>query len=163
MTGEEVQRLVEITHYVLDKDGNAVPTADHDEWGAFMEHGQRHVGFYDANGVKVSTVFLGIDHSFGFDICSDTDKAKGPILWETMVFGGPMDSYMERYRSAEAARQGHARILSRATRQPMPGSLFTEKLNDLVRAHEVDPAERCAAIEVFLDTYYAEVEEKEED
>jgi hypothetical protein len=150
---------VTIEHYVLDKDGNAV-LANRDEWSEFMEHGERHVGYYEANGVRVSTVFLGVDHSFGFDLCPDANGK--PILWETMVFGGLMDSHMERYTSIEAARQGHARILNKAMRLPMPGSLFTEKLNDLVRAHEVDPAERCAAIEVFLDTYYAEVEEKEE-
>ena len=72
-----------------------------------------------------------------------------------------MDGCMERYKSIEAARQGHARILNKAMRQPMACSLFTEKLNDLVRAHEVDPSERCAAIEVFLDTYYA-IEEQEQ-
>lgn len=49
----------------------------------------------------VSTVFLGLDHSYG----------KGPpILWETMVFGGSMrDEYMERYTSEQEALEGHER------------------------------------------------------
>jgi hypothetical protein len=37
---------------------------------------------------KVSTVFLGLDHSFSED--------GPPILWETMVFGGELDQETDR-------------------------------------------------------------------
>ena len=57
-------------------------------------------GFPD--GTTVSTVFLGIDHSFGFG---------GPSLWfETMVFPHEND-YTERYETWEQAEEGHARIV----------------------------------------------------
>lgn len=49
--------------------------------------------------VCISTVFLGIDHSWG-----DDEK---PVLWETMIFGGKHDDYQERYTSVEAALAGH--------------------------------------------------------
>ncbi len=48
--------------------------------------------------VRVSTVFLGIDHQYG--------EGK-PILWETMIFGGEHDEYQQRYHSEKDARIGH--------------------------------------------------------
>lgn len=58
----------------------------------------------DVSGeVRVSTVFLGIDHSFG-----DGE----PLLFESMVFGGTSDQYQERYTTIEAAEAGHKRILT---------------------------------------------------
>lgn len=52
-----------------------------------------------AEDVEVSTVFLGLDHNFG-------DGSK-PILFETLVFGGPMDGSMRRYENWIEAEQGH--------------------------------------------------------
>jgi hypothetical protein len=48
--------------------------------------------------VRVSTVFLGIDHAW----------EGPPLLFETMVFGGPLDEEMERYSTWEEAERGHA-------------------------------------------------------
>jgi len=48
----------------------------------------------------VSTVFLGLDHSFEPD--------GPPVLWETMVFGGPEGDFQCRYATAVEARAGHA-------------------------------------------------------
>lgn len=47
--------------------------------------------------VLVSTVFLVLDRGF---------MERG-ILWETMVFGGPFDDYLERYGSRRDAKSGH--------------------------------------------------------
>lgn len=58
--------------------------------------------------VFVSTVFLGMDHSFGEDKTAPDYK---PVLWETMIFGGVHDQYMERYRSYEDAVEGHKKAL----------------------------------------------------
>lgn len=57
--------------------------------------------------VLVSTVFLGIDHCF---TSSDDDDIK-PILFETLVIGGPNNEYMERYCTYQEAEEGHARIV----------------------------------------------------
>ena len=55
--------------------------------------------------VEVSTVFLGMDHNFG---------GKGnPVLWETLVFGGPLDGEMDRYTSKQEAIAGHKRMVER--------------------------------------------------
>jgi hypothetical protein len=49
---------------------------------------------------RVSTVFLFIDHQWG---------EGPPLLFETMVFGGPLDMDCERYSTWEQAEEGHAR------------------------------------------------------
>ena len=48
--------------------------------------------------VYISTVFLGLDHSYGGIV---------PLLWETMIFEGSLDGYQERYTSYEEALTGH--------------------------------------------------------
>ena len=53
--------------------------------------------------MSVSTVFLGLDHSFG---------GGTPILFETMIFGGEYDDYQERYHTLEEAQVGHEKAIS---------------------------------------------------
>lgn len=64
--------------------------------------------------VWVSTVFLGLDHSFNFY----TTGPVRPVLWETMVF--PKDSYSEldmvRYISMDQAEQGHLDLVEKYAR-----------------------------------------------
>ena len=56
--------------------------------------------------VFVSTVFLGLDHSFPWN------EDKTPVLWETMIFGGEHDqNYQERYSSYEEALEGHQKAV----------------------------------------------------
>lgn len=49
--------------------------------------------------IKVSTVFLGIDHNF--------DDKGDPILFETMVFGGELDEACDRCSTWEGAEKMH--------------------------------------------------------
>lgn len=94
--------------YVLNAEGEPEPCEDLYAWGAWMQKGNRIVQQDTLpDGVRVSTVFLGLDHSFGLG---------PPLLWETMIFGGPHDSYQERHSSIDGARRGHetALALSRA-------------------------------------------------
>lgn len=84
-------------HYILEGK-NAVRT-DLMTWAAWLEKGERRVGQAEKDGVRVSTVFLGLDHSFG--------NEPGPVLYETMIFGGPHDQYQERYRTWDEAEAGH--------------------------------------------------------
>jgi hypothetical protein len=53
----------------------------------------------------VSTVFLGLDHAF---------RGK-PILFETLVMGGPCDQDGERYSAWAEAEAGHARYVEKVT------------------------------------------------
>jgi hypothetical protein len=65
------------------------------EAGHWWRIGQTKVG-----DVEISTVWMGIDHSFWGD--------GPPLIFETMVFGGPLSGECERYSTKEEARDGHA-------------------------------------------------------
>jgi hypothetical protein len=55
---------------------------------------------------EVSTVWLGLDHRFA-------DEGP-PLIFETMVFGGPLDQEQERYTNEIAALAGHDRWVAAA-------------------------------------------------
>lgn len=79
------------------------PVREHDilKWAAWYEKADRVVKSTVLPGnVRVSTVFLGLDHAFGF-------RSSEPILFETMIFGGDHDGYQERYGTWEQAEAGH--------------------------------------------------------
>lgn len=87
-----------------------VSTDDMREWAHWFERTDRHIAATEvAEGVRVSTVFLGVDHGWG-----DT----APVLFETMVFGGLLDGEIERYTTYHAAEQGHEAMIERV-RQAM--------------------------------------------
>ncbi len=94
--------------YVL-ADGYVVPVRDARAWSDwFNRHPEERVVARDEvePGVTASTVFLGLDHSFGVG---------PPVLWESMVFGPddhPWSDYQDRYTSREAAEAGHQRIVT---------------------------------------------------
>ena len=98
--------------YVLDNQGQPHEEPDLIRWAEWLEHAGdarrvAHDLWIDATGqeILVSTVFLGLDHAFG---CGP------PVLWETMIFGGPHDQHQDRYTSREAAVAGHATALALA-------------------------------------------------
>lgn len=68
---------------------------------------KRHFGDTDLGSLgRVSTVWLGLDHSWG---------GGTPVIFETMVFGGPLDQEGMRYCTAEDARAGHEFMVMRLT------------------------------------------------
>jgi hypothetical protein len=89
--------------YILDEEGLPIPEEDTGKWGRWMQDNDRRVARDTVGDMEVSTVFLGSDHRFGPGL---------PILWETMIFGGPFDGskgeYQQRYTSLERAKLGHA-------------------------------------------------------
>lgn len=92
--------------YILDDDNNAIPCEDLHTWGKWMEDFTlRCVGFKEiSNNVLVSTVFLGLDHNFGGSL---------PMLFETVVFGGPHNMEMRRYSTWVEAEKGHEATVNR--------------------------------------------------
>jgi len=92
--------------YILDGH-DVVPVDDLLEWGRWLQTANRVVAKDDLpSGTYVSTVFLGLDYNHGF--------GSHPQLFETMVFGGPLDSEMDRYSTWREAEAGHAAMLARA-------------------------------------------------
>jgi len=74
------------------------------EWADWFERANRVVDVDIIGDAKVSTVFLGIDHSI---------RGERPTLFETLVFGGDLDGECERYSTYEEAEAGHARWIDR--------------------------------------------------
>lgn len=99
-------------HYIL-VDGLPVLEPDIIKWAQWLETANRTLGDDRLpNGVRVSTVFLGLDHSW---------VGKDPVLWETMVFmNGELDEYQERYTNNVAAALGHVRALRIAKGEIVP-------------------------------------------
>ena len=87
-------------------EGRPEPCDDVVTWGRWFETADRVLLTTVLNDVTVSTVFLGLDHNRGRGV---------PILWQTMIFGGPQDGYQNRYTSAAAAVEGHERAVKIAT------------------------------------------------
>lgn len=103
-------------HYILDADGN-VQTADLMTWASWYKTAERHVGDTHIGAAHISTVFLGLDHSFS--------HIGPPVLWETMIFwtDHELDQYQERYTSKADALAGHERacqLVRDATPPPPP-------------------------------------------
>jgi hypothetical protein len=86
-----------------------VATDDVMAWGRMFEDLAARVVAFDKlpSGVRVSTVFLGLDHSFGDG---------PPLLFETMIFEGPHDQYQDRCSTWEQAETMHAAALALATK-----------------------------------------------
>ncbi len=82
-----------------------VPESDLMTWATWLETADRQVSKDEKDEVKVSTVFLGLDHRFGGD--------GPPILFETMVFGGQHDQDQKRYCTWEEAEEGHRRMVEK--------------------------------------------------
>lgn len=93
--------------YTLAPDGRT-PIREPDllKWAQWFETADRHVAEDTCREVRVSTVFLGLNHRL--------IGSGPPILWETLIVGGERDGDMERYTSYEDAVEGHARYVQLA-------------------------------------------------
>lgn len=83
-----------------------------------MEYARLHedpdyylIGRTDVDQAQVSTVWIGINMNYSND--------GPPIIFETMIFGGPLADYTWRYVTEDDARAGHAHAvaLAEAARQ----------------------------------------------
>ena len=95
-------------YYIL-RDHEAVP-CDIMMWAKWLEdhRTKRRVAQDKIGEVRISTVFLGLDHSFGNG---------QPLIFETMVFGGPLDQEEVRYSTWEEAERGHAVMVARVRKE----------------------------------------------
>jgi hypothetical protein len=87
-----------VSEYYLLEDRKAVPT-DVRTWARFFESGDRIVAKSQLGDVRVSTVFLGLDHRF--------DDEGPPLIFETMIFGGHHADYQTRCSTWEEAEEMH--------------------------------------------------------
>ncbi len=83
--------------YIL-KNKKPVECSDIIQWGNWMGKNGRHIADTEKGNIRVSTVFLGIDHNW---------RSSVPILFETMIFGGKYDQEQWRYCTWKEAEEGH--------------------------------------------------------
>ena len=96
--------------YILNDEGDPEPCEDLLTWARFMENQDaRRIALDTVGEVMVSTVFLGLDHNFA-NFRHAPDHA---LLFETMVFNGPLDQEQDRYHTRLEALIGHAEMLAR--------------------------------------------------
>jgi len=83
--------------YWILKDKIPVKEPDLIEWAKWFQSADRIVEQTEIGDVKISTVFLGMDHGF----------TSGAEIFETMIFGGDDDGYTDRYATWDEAVEGH--------------------------------------------------------
>jgi hypothetical protein len=92
-------------HYILE--GHKAVPADLMTWALWLgvNNDTRVVAKDQVGETKVSTVFLGLDHSYG---------SGPPLLFETMTFG-PGEEECERCTTWEEAEAQHAAMVKKIT------------------------------------------------
>lgn len=94
--------------YILDEDGEPMKLEGsmheimliYSRWRTTHDP---HVFDDTINDIRISTVFLGMDHGWG---------TGPPVLFETMIFGGEYDEYQRRYYNKIQAKAGHDQALA---------------------------------------------------
>ena len=90
-------------NYILEGK-KIIPCPDFFQWAKWLETADRIIAKDTIGDSYISTVFLGLDHSF----------SKGPpLLFETLVFGGKLDQEMDRYSTWDEAIDGHKAMIER--------------------------------------------------
>ena len=95
-----------LKHWILVND--KLKEVDMMTWAEWLENSKspgRITAKTLVGKIRVSTVFFGLDHSFG---------GRVPLLWETMIFGSKLKSlaeYQERYSTLKSAKEGHQKAV----------------------------------------------------
>lgn len=95
--------------YILDGKV-AVECEDLLTWATWIERERAtiRVAYDRIDWVRISTVFLGLDHNFADD--------GPPLVFETMVFGGTLDNEQWFYSTWGEAEVGHASVVAQVKR-----------------------------------------------
>lgn len=106
-----------IDYYILGDDPSKPVKVPFMVWARWFEENFRNRVVKKTTfpwGTHISTVFLGLDHSFGLE---DGDGPV-PVLWESMIFAwhDGDEAGMDRYTSYEDALKGHERLVWEALR-----------------------------------------------
>ena len=90
--------------YIL-RGHEVVPEEDVTTWARWLEKANTTIACYEADGVRVSTAFLGLDHNY---------RGEGPpLLFETMVFGGKHDGCQWRCSTWLEAQDQHMMVVGK--------------------------------------------------
>lgn len=89
-------------HYILEE--KAIKKVDFLTWAMWYQNADRTVARTQLDDVIVSTVFFGLDFSWG------TENV--PELFETMILGGELDGEKVRCATWEQAEELHERYVA---------------------------------------------------
>lgn len=90
--------------YILDEE-KAPKEAGKNEWSTWRKGRNYRIALDKIDKTRVSTIFIGIDRGYGFGSnCAD------PLLFETVVLGGPLDMRSMRSDTIELAMLAHKRM-----------------------------------------------------
>lgn len=93
-------------YYILDENDNPVQVNSAAAIAWELEKPSRRSIARDIVGEsEVSTVLLSVDHSYGYP--------GPPLVFETLVFDGPLNDVGARYSTKAEAMKGHADIVRR--------------------------------------------------
>ncbi len=93
----------------FDREGNPMTTK---EWAiAYGDVEARTIGDDSLEGQHISTVWRGLDRQVG---------EGPPLIFETMIFGGPHNGYCEHYPTEREALTGHQRTVGALTKGESP-------------------------------------------
>lgn len=93
--------------YILDEGGTPQIEPDLRKWAEWFDSFDCQIVRHKIGDVEISTVFLGLDHQYGDG---------PPLLYETMIFGGPLDCEMRRrYATEDEARKGHCELVDKVS------------------------------------------------
>lgn len=104
-----------------------VPCRDAVEWAIWFESaagGGRIVKVDRVGPLRVSTVFLGLDHNFNLD------PNQPPLLFETMIFDGIDDAYETRCSTWDQAERMHEVALTEARERLERGKAILSSLRE---------------------------------
>ena len=102
--------MADYPKYAVLKGHEVVPIGSQAKWSASFDYAARRVAHDTIGEARVSTVFLGLNSSFG----------EGPPLWfETLVFGGEFDDEIHRYTTWDEAVEGHKNMVRRVGRSKL--------------------------------------------
>jgi len=102
-----------LCHFYKLTGRRAVVCEDVTEWGEWYARADRCVAETWIDDVRISTVFLAIDH--------DPFGTGDPVLFETMVFVNEVTHNMKRYFIWEEAEAGYAEMVEQIRAEwPLP-------------------------------------------
>jgi hypothetical protein len=90
--------------YILDADRRPVNCPNDEAWFEWFATTERHVAIDRVGVAIISTVFVGIDRSYG--------SAPHPLVFETHIFGGEHDGWEESTASWDEAKLVHAEAVA---------------------------------------------------
>lgn len=96
---ESMQRISQAMQFrYYDRQGQEISMV---QWVLAFQDFERHCRVAETfvGDIRVSTVWLGLDHRH--------DHPGPPLIFETMVFGGPLDQEPYRWTTEEEALSGH--------------------------------------------------------